>query len=198
MKRWTSAGQPSGEPTDPQLTEIAAALLAGGVLLLPTDTIYGLHAVAANAAAVARIARMKGRDGAKPFLILASSAAQLEAMGCIVPPILNDLWPAPLTAVLRQGGTTVAARVPAVGWLRKLAETAGPLVSTSANRSGEPPVEEPSALARDLQNGLDGLLDGGPRNGEPSAIVDFTGTEPRFIRDGEVLFTQELRKRLRK
>jgi len=198
MNRWIVGPEASAEPSERQLTEIAAALGGGAVLLLPTDTIYGLHAVASNRSAVARIAAMKGRDGAKPFLILAGSVAQLEGMGCVVPPILNDLWPAPLTAVLRQGQTTVAARVPAVGWLRKLAETAGPLVSTSANRSGEPPVREPSALAHELQEALDGLLDAGRRDGEPSAIVDFTGTEPRLIRAGDVLFTQKLRKTLRK
>jgi L-threonylcarbamoyladenylate synthase len=194
MKRWTIDCEPSEE----QLTEIAEALTAGGVLLLPTDTIYGLHAVAANREAVARIAGMKARDGAKPFLILAASALQLEAMGCSVPPILNDLWPAPLTAVLPHGSTTVAARVPDVAWLRRLAGMAGPLASTSANRSGESPVSAPSELARDLQNALDGLVDAGPLHGEPSAIVDFTGDEPRFIREGEVLFTQKLRKTLRK
>jgi len=194
MKRWTI----EREPSEAQLAEIAEALTAGGVLLLPTDTIYGLHAVAANREAVARIAAMKERDGAKPFLVLAASAAQLEAMGCVVPAILNDLWPAPLTAVLPHGSTTVAARVPDVAWLRRLAGMAGPLASTSANRSGEPPVSEPSELARDLQSALDGLVDAGPLHGEPSAIVDFTGSEPRFIREGENLFTQKLRKTLRK
>jgi L-threonylcarbamoyladenylate synthase len=194
MKRWRIGDEPSAEQED----EIAAALAAGGVLLLPTDTIYGLHAVASNREAVARIAAMKARDGAKPFLILAASAAQLAGIGCVVPSILNDLWPAPLTAVLPQGGTTVAARVPAVAWLRRLAERTGPLASTSANRSGEAPVREPAALADDMQTALDGLVDGGPRDGEPSAIVDFTGAEPRFVRDGEVLFTQKLRKTLRK
>lgn len=194
MKRWTIDREPSAA----QLAEIAEAFTASGVLLLPTDTIYGLHAVAANREAVARIAKMKERDGAKPFLVLAASAAQLEEMGCVVPPILNDLWPAPLTAVLTHGSTTVAARVPDVGWLRTLAGMAGPLASTSANRSGEPPVSEPCELARDLLNALDGLVDAGPLHGEPSAIVDFTGDEPRFIRDGEFLFTQKLRKMLRK
>ena len=194
MKCWTI----DGEPSDAQLAEIAEAFTAGGVLLLPTDTIYGLHALASNREAVARIAKMKERDGAKPFLVLAASAAQLEELGCVVPEILNDLWPAPLTAVLTQGSTTVAARVPDLEWLRRLAGMAGPLASTSANRSGEVPVSRPSELAHELQHALDGVVDAGPLHGEPSAIVDFTGTDPRVIRDGEVLFTQKLRKTLRK
>jgi tRNA A37 threonylcarbamoyladenosine synthetase subunit TsaC/SUA5/YrdC len=78
-----------------------------------------------------------------------------------------------------------------------LLEQTVPLVSTSANRSGEPPISSPDLLARDLQNALDGLLDAGPMSGEPSAIVDFTGDEPRFIREGNPAFAQDLRKTLR-
>jgi L-threonylcarbamoyladenylate synthase len=194
MKRWTIGESPSDE----QLREIAATLASGGVVLLPTDTIYGLHAVSSDRSAVAKIAAMKGRDAAKPLLVLAASTSQLEGLGCVVPAILNDIWPAPLTVVLQQGEETLAARIPAVPWLRELAERVGPLVSTSANRSGEAPVTRPSELAYELQKALDGEVDAGPVEGEVSVIVDFTGDEPRFIRDGEILFTQNLRKRLRK
>jgi tRNA threonylcarbamoyl adenosine modification protein (Sua5/YciO/YrdC/YwlC family) len=194
MKRWAIEDAPSEE----QLEEIAATLASGGVVLLPTDTIYGLHAVSTDPDAIARISVMKGREEGKAFLLLAASTAQLEALGCVVPAILNDIWPASLTAVLQQGEHTLAARIPTVGWLRALAERLGPIVSTSANRSGEPPITTPSELPRELQMMLDGVVDAGPRKGEVSAIVDFTGNEPRFIRDGEVLFTQNLRKRLRK
>ena len=188
-------------PTSLQLKEIAEALGAGSVVLLPTDTIYGLHAVAANQEAVARIAEMKGRDETKPFIVLASSIDQFPDLGITAPPeILNDLasiWPAPLTAILPRGATTLAVRIPAVDWLRALIERTGPLVSTSANRSGEPPVDRPSALARDLQNRLD-VVDGGVRDGEPSAILDLTGSELRFIREGNPFFTQKVWKTLRK
>lgn len=194
MKRWPIGDAPSEE----QLEEIAATLGSSGVVLLPTDTIYGLHAVADDPDAVARISAMKCREQGKAFLILAASTAQLEALGCVVPAILNDIWPASLTAVLQQRQHTLAARIPAVAWLRELAKRLGPLVSTSANQSGEPPITAPSELPSELQTMLDGVVDAGPRRGEVSAIVDFTGDEPRFIRDGEVLFTQNLRKRLRK
>jgi L-threonylcarbamoyladenylate synthase len=194
MKRWAVDDAPSSR----QLEEIAATLAFGGVVLLPTDTIYGLHALSSDSNAVAKIGAMKGRDSGKPFLRLAGSIAQLEALGCVVPAILNDIWPAPLTAVLRRGEDTLAARIPAIEWLRELAERLGPLVSTSANRSGEPPVTSPSILAPEWLEILDGIVDAGSRAGEVSAIVDFTGAEPRFIRSGEDLFTQNLRKRLRK
>jgi tRNA A37 threonylcarbamoyladenosine synthetase subunit TsaC/SUA5/YrdC len=70
------------------------------------------------------------------------------------------------------------------------------LVSTSANRSGEPAVDRPAALAQELQDVLD-IVDGGVRTGEPSAILDLTGPEPRFIREGHPSFTQKVWKTLR-
>ncbi|HVG24606.1 MAG TPA: L-threonylcarbamoyladenylate synthase [Thermoanaerobaculia bacterium] len=189
-------------PTILQLNEIAGALASGAVVLMPTDTIYGLHAVAANEAAVARIAELKGRDEQqKPFIVLASSVEQLPELGISATPevlaALASIWPAPLTAVLPRGGSTLAVRIPDVEWLRGLIARTGPLVSTSANRSGEPAVEHPSALARDLHDALD-VVDGGVRGGEPSAILDLTGDEPRFIRERDLFFTQKVWKTLRK
>jgi L-threonylcarbamoyladenylate synthase len=83
-------------------------------------------------------------------------------------------------------------------WLRDLLERTGPLISTSANRAGEPPINNADALPDELLRAIDGVVDAGPRNGKPSAIVDFTETEPRFIREGDPGFTQMLRKRLLK
>ncbi len=194
MKRWRVDGDPSGDVLD----ELAEMLRTGGVALLPTDTIYGLHALATDERAVARIRAMKGRDGDKPFVIIAASVEQLRTLGVGVPEQLSGIWPAPLTAILTSGESTIAARIPDLEWLRALLDRTGPLVSTSANRSGEPPVTSPEALANDLQNGLDALLDQGPREGKPSTIVDFTGAEPRLVREGDPAFAQFLRKTLRK
>jgi L-threonylcarbamoyladenylate synthase len=194
MKRWRVVGDPSAGVLD----ELADVLRAGGVALLPTDTIYGLHAIATNEDATARIRAMKGRGDDKPFVVIASSIEQLRAFGAIVPEQLSGIWPAPLTAILGRGEATIAARIPALEWLRSLLDRTGALVSTSANRSGEPPITSPEALANDLQNSLDALLDQGPREGKPSTIVDFTGDEPKLIREGDPAFAQFLRKTLRK
>lgn len=203
-RRWHIAES----PTTLQLHEIAQELRSGHVVLLPTDTIYGLHAVATDGAAVSRIGEIKGRDEAKPFIVLASSVEQLRQVGVEadlnVLDALGSLWPAPLTAILplrepiaaSRGASSLAVRIPDVAWLRHLAETVGPLVSTSANRSGEPPVDEPKQLAHDLQERIDAIVDGGPRSGKPSAILDLTSDEPRFIREGEESFTQKVRKTL--
>lgn len=164
---------------------------------MPTDTIYGLHALATDESS-ARIAQIKGRDEAQRFVTIAASIKQLESLGAEVPSMLRDIWPAPLTAVIRRGAQSFAARVPDLKWLRDLLERTGPLVSTSANRSGEPPIAEPAELPPQLLSEINAVVDGGRREGKASAIVDFTGTEPRFIREGEPRFTQILRKTLMK
>jgi L-threonylcarbamoyladenylate synthase len=197
-------------PTARQLNEIAGLLHDGGVLLLPTDTIYGLHALALDEAAVARVADIKGREETKPFIVLASSIGDLPQLGISADPdllqSLGEIWPAPLTAILplarpiaaSRGASTLAVRIPALEWLRELVARTGPLVSTSANRSGEPAVESPSQLARDLHERLDAVVDAGPLSGTPSAILDLTSAEPRFIREGDFSFTQKVWKSLRK
>jgi tRNA threonylcarbamoyl adenosine modification protein (Sua5/YciO/YrdC/YwlC family) len=206
MRRWVVGRQPGAA----EIAEVAALLRDGGVVLLPTDTIYGLHAVATNEAACARIAELKEREATKPFVVLGASLEQLLEVGLVVDArdreALNSIWPAPLTAILplqrpiaaSRGASSLAVRVPDLEWLRGLVAMTGPLASTSANRSGEPPIESPDSLARDLQNALDGVVDAGPLSGEPSTIVDFTGDEPRLIREGDRFFTQKVWKTLRK
>ncbi len=194
MKRW----QIDGHPTDAQLDEIAAVLLNGGVVLMPTDTIYGLHALA-QSSAVVRIVELKGREENKPFVTIAASVTQIEALGVHVPDEVREIWPAALTAILtRSDRTTIAIRIPDLDWLRSLLERTGPLVSTSANRSHESPITFPNQLAPELQSALDGIVDDGVRESKASAIVDFTGDAPRVIREGDFRFTQNLRKTLRK
>ena len=125
MKYW----RVDGEPDEDIVAAIADVLLRGGVALLPTDTIYGLHVIATDDAAMRRVADLKGRGDDKPFVVIAASTEQLRLFGADVPTALEALWPAPLTAVLRRGGATVAARVPALPWLRKLLAQSGPLIS---------------------------------------------------------------------
>jgi L-threonylcarbamoyladenylate synthase len=206
MQRWRIAEAPAAADLD----EIAALLRGGGIVLLPTDTIYGLHTVATNDASIARLATAKGRDDAKPFVVIASSIEQLEEVGIDFPPdfrpSLGALWPAPLTAVLplrhpiaaSRGASSLAVRIPAIPWLRDLVERTTPLASTSANRSGSPPISSPSQLAPEVLERIDGVVDAGSRVGEPSTIVDFTQTPPVVLRQGDTTFAQELWKTLRK
>ena len=194
-------------PGRQQIEEAIAALQRGSVVLLPTDTIYGLHAIANNARAIQRIAEIKGRDEGKPFVVIGASIAQLESLGAVFSEraraAVEELWPGPLTAVVplrapiaaSRGATTIGVRVPDVKWLRELLERTGPLASTSANRSGESPLIDPKTVSFP---GIDAVIDAGPQEGKASTIVDFTGDEPRFIREGEPFFTQQVWKTLRK
>lgn len=193
MKRWTVAREPLPE----QIDEIGALLRSGGIVLMPTDTIYGLHAIANDAGAV-KIAHIKGRDEEKRFVTIAASIAQLESLGLDVPSILQTIWPAPLTAILRRGVSTIAVRIPDLTWLRELLAQTGPLFSSSANRSGESPITKPDELTPEIVMRLDGIVDAGRSEGKASTIVDFTQTEPRFIREGNLAFAQDLRKTLLK
>ena len=205
-RRWHIDDAPSAL----QLTEIGKLLQNDAVVLLPTDTIYGLHALATSDVAVARVIEMKGRNDTKPFIVLAGSIDQLRELGVSasaeVLKALESIWPAPLTAILplssplpaSRGAGSLAVRIPALDWLRELAARIGPLVSTCANRSGEPPATSPQTIARDLQERIDAIVDGGVRDGEPSAILDFTQTPPRFLRESAPAFTQKVWKTLRK
>jgi L-threonylcarbamoyladenylate synthase len=206
LRRWAVDREPSAA----DIGAVADVLRGGGVVLLPTDTIYGLHAVATDERAVGRIAAMKGRDAAKPFVVIGASMQQLQDIGVEFPEraseVLQSLWPAPLTAILplrlpvaaSRGAATLAVRVPGLDWFRALAAICGPLASTSANLSGEPAVETPEMLSYGIQTSLDGVVDGGPLKGEPSVIVDFTGDSTRITREGDPSFTQVVWKTLRK
>jgi L-threonylcarbamoyladenylate synthase len=194
VKRWVVDREPSAA----QIIEIVELIRSGGVVLLPTDTIYGLHALASDPRAVERLTRIKGREEGKLFILIAASADQIESLGASVPALVREIWPAPMTAILRRGDTTMAARVPRPDWLRALLSKSGPLFSTSANRSGEVAITTADELALELQNAIGGIVDAGKLEGKASAIVDFTGDEPRVVREGDRIFTQELRKTLRK
>ena len=199
----------SGAPSAAQIREIAQMIERRGVVLMPTDTIYGLHALANDDRAIARLAEIKARDE-KPFVVIAKSLAQLQSIGVILSPsnrtILESLWPAPLTAVMplrepiaaSRGATTIAVRVPDLRWLRELLAITGPLASTSANPSGASPASHPAVLPRNFLDAIDGIVDAGTTSGTPSAIFDFSGDEPRLVRAGDDLFTQKVWKTLRK
>lgn len=182
--------------------DAARLLEEGGVLLLATDTLPGLHARVDRPAAVRRLAAIKGRTGGKPLLVVAASAAAARTvLGPLDPrqtAYAGRCWPGPFSLVLPAaphlapeitgGGPTVAVRVPAPAGLRALLSLVPcPLVSTSANRSGEEPaVTLAEAVAR-LGDDVDGVFDpadGAGGAGAASALVDLTVWPPRVLREG--------------
>jgi L-threonylcarbamoyladenylate synthase len=175
--------------------ETARTVRSGGVVLMPTETFYGLGANPADAEAVERVFAMKRRPRGAPLSVLCSDWTQLETL-VEVPEEhrvrLSRTWPGPLTAVLRcrrelpvSVDGTLAVRIPGHAMLRAVLYRSGPVTGTSANRHGEaPPVDVASAL-ESLAAAPDLVLDGGVTGGgEPSTIVDLTGDEPRCLREG--------------
>jgi L-threonylcarbamoyladenylate synthase len=179
----------------------AAAIRAGAVVAIPTDTIYGLAGNPFNAGAVQQIVRLKGRPESKPILLLVDSVRQVETLAVEIPAAFERLaarfWPGPLTIILRAapavprwitaGTGTVAVRLPGSLLAREIARAAHvPLTGTSANRSGAAAALRAGQVGEQFPRGLALIVDGGPaRTSAPSTLLDLTG-EPRVLREGPV------------
>lgn len=179
----------------------AAAIRAGEVVAMPTDTVYGLAGNPFDAGAVQRIVRLKGRPETKPILLLVDSIRQAETLAAEIPEAFERLaarfWPGPLTMILRAaasvprwitaGTGTVAVRLPGSVLAREIVRAARvPLTGTSANRSGQAAVVTAQGVREQFPRGLVLIVDGGPaRSNVPSTLVDLT-SEPRVLREGAV------------
>jgi len=179
--------------------EVVRALRAGAVVAIPTDTVYGIVARADDAAAVRRLAEMKGRDPGKPIQLLVDDpdtvAALLEPEAGLR--AARAHWPGALTAVLRVRGDlplavvtgqgTVGVRQPDDALARLVLRAAGGhLAATSANAAGEPAALTAAEVAAHFGPELL-VLDGGPRTGgRGSTVVDWTCDPPRLLRAGPI------------
>lgn len=170
----------------------AAVLTTGGTVVLPTDTIYGVAALATDLRAVGELYRLKGRPDSVPIALLVAGPDQLEPIAEPPSPpvarLLDTFWPGPLTVVLprRDGQGTVGLRCPDRAFVRALAQRIGPLAVTSANRHGAPtPV-----TAREAAGSLDGevglVVDGGRCDGVASTVVDGTDETLPVLRAGPI------------
>jgi L-threonylcarbamoyladenylate synthase len=182
------------------LVRAIALLRDGRLLVYPTDTLYALGGCGLDAAVAAAVRAAKGRGDDKPLPLIASDAEQARRLAAAWPPTAERLaerfWPGPLTLVLAaadavpgavtSGGGTVAVRVPALDLARRLAEGAGPLIATSANRSGEPPPTTCAEAMASVGDAAALALDAGPGRTAASTIVDLTGREPLLLRAGAV------------
>ncbi|HEY2705353.1 MAG TPA: L-threonylcarbamoyladenylate synthase [Candidatus Dormibacteraeota bacterium] len=185
------------------LEPLVAALDAGGVVGVPTDTVYGIACRPDDAAALARVYAVKRRPPEMAVGLLAASAGQLEPlveMPATARRLAAAFWPGGLSLVLAAiaggglavpcPGGTLMVRVPGHPLLRELLRRTGPLAVTSANRHGEPACTTAAEVAERLAGELDALLDGGPGDGRGSTIIDLTEDPPRVLRTGPVSFDQ--------
>ncbi|MEW5724286.1 MAG: L-threonylcarbamoyladenylate synthase [Thermodesulfobacteriota bacterium] len=183
-----------------RLRPVVELLLDGGVIAGPTQTFYGLMAAADHHGALARVLELKGRDAAKPLLLLLDQA---ERAGCYARELpesarglVRKFWPGPLTLLLRARpglhpslvgpAGTVGVRVEGLPLVRALVRILDRAVTgTSANPGGAPPPVRPEQVEDYFGDRVDLILDGGPcPGGEPSTLVDVSIGPPRLIREG--------------
>jgi tRNA threonylcarbamoyl adenosine modification protein (Sua5/YciO/YrdC/YwlC family) len=182
--------------------EAARVLEAGGLVAVPTDTVYGIAVALATPGGLQRLFAAKGRPPDKAIALLLADAAQAGEIGEMTDAataLADAFWPGgltlvvlrrtdgPLPAALTDSAPTVGLRVPAHDSPRALARLVGPLPTTSANRSGEPEARDADEIEQLLGDAVDLILDGGPAHGgSASTVVDCTGTAPKIRRAGAI------------
>lgn len=189
--------------TDPEATAKAAEILKnGGLVAVPTETVYGLAANALDAEAVSKIYRAKGRPSDNPLIVHISRFEELETLVSQVPEsarlLAEKFWPGPLTMVLPKkdivpgvtsgGLDTVAVRCPENAVANEVIRLAGvPLAAPSANISGLPSPTDFEAVYDDMNGRIDAIIDGGACGvGVESTVVTLCGDVPRVLRPGAV------------
>lgn len=192
-----------GEATELEAVadRVAAALQSGGVVVLPTDTVYGLAALADQADAVGRVFDLKGRSHNTPLAVLCADVEQ--ALG-LVASELSDVvrvvgerwWPGPLTLVaprrpkldlhLGEPTTTIGVRVPNDLLVQLVARRVGPIAATSANRHGLPTPTDAMAAAASLTGEVTLVIDGGDRSIGASTVIDVTTRPWTALRTGPI------------
>lgn len=179
----------------------AEAIGAGELIVMPTDTVYGLAADAFAPAAVQKLLDAKGRGRDMPPPVLVSATSTIHALANDVPAwvmrMLDELWPGPLTIVCHQQPSltwdlgdsrgTVAVRMPDDERALTLLRHTGPLAVSSANTTGGQAAENAEDAHEMLTGAVSVYLDGGRTAGPtPSTIVDITAATPRVLRDGGI------------
>ncbi len=195
------------QTSQPDAVEKALKILqAGGLVAFPTDTVYGLGALALDNAAIESIYPAKNRPIEKAIPILIGDMDALELVADHVPAMArifaSRFWPGPLTCVLPKKQTlpsavsatpTVAVRIPDHLDVLALLRAAGPMAVTSANISGKPSPSTAQGVYEQLGGRIPLILDGGKTpGGIPSTLVDCTGEQPVILREGPILLDELL------
>ncbi len=181
-------------------------LLNGNLVAFPTDTVYGLGAMAFNAKGVNRIYKVKGRAAEKAIPILIGNVAQLDQVAAKVGAseriLAHHFWPGPLTIILPRHTSipdavtslpTVGVRIPNLASALELLNLTGPMAVSSANLSGQTSCSTAGGVLSQLDGKIPLILDGGVTpGGTPSTIVDCNSEKPVVIREGPISLAQIL------
>ncbi len=185
----------------------AAAIRAGRLVVLPTDTVYGLCADPEREDAAREVARLKGRAERQPIALLAGNVDRLlERVPELDADVLRALLPGPYTLILpnpkRRYPWLTGDRPDAIGVrvpelprpAADVLEQVGAVLATSANLHGGVDPRRLEDVADEIQNSCGALVDAGELPGTPSTVLDLTGTEPRVLREGAVAAAEILRR----
>lgn len=190
----------SDHPAYKPLKEVADAVLNGGVMIYPTDTIYGLGCDIFSKQAIARISQMKKRDPNKPFSFVCEDIGQISEFAFLSNwgyRLLKRTLPGPYTYILEArhsnipkkmlgNRNSVGVRIPDHPICDKLIKLIGrPIVTTSVNLADDEPLTDLSRLPESFTNQIDIAIDIGPISSDPSTVIDLTGKEPVVVRQGK-------------
>jgi len=196
--------------TDLRIKAAADCLKSGGIIAIPTDTVYGIGADPFNPDAVQKLYTLKGRPEEKPIPLVLGTVEDVEKVAQNLPRfffhLTDKFWPGGLTIIvesknllpqLTAGGTTVGLRIPNQPLLLEiLQEFGGPLAITSANLSGQPAATSPREFGQELSSKIDFIVDGGQTPGPiPSTVYDISVLPPQVRREG-VISSETLAKEL--
>ncbi len=191
-------------PEESVISAAADVIRNGGVIVYPTETLYGIGADARNALAVRKVIAAKRRQDAKPILVLVDSVEMLQTLVAEIPEtafaLMKRFWPGPLTIVFKaagnvpeeitQGSGTIGIRISAHKFCIVLLRTcACPITSTSANVSGEPVHRTVPDIRRALDTCVDLYIDAGTLpESKPSTVISVVDDPPKLIREGVISF----------
>jgi tRNA threonylcarbamoyl adenosine modification protein (Sua5/YciO/YrdC/YwlC family) len=180
---------------DPQKIIYCARIIRnGGLVIFPTETVYGIAANFSDEAAVKRLREVKGRAEGKPFSVLISQKGLISnftpAADTALYKLIDAYWPGPLTVVVpaKEEGRTIGVRMPDHPIALKLAQEAQcTIAAPSANKEGSPPPSTCREALKDLDGLVDAAIDGGASKiGVGSSVVDMTGVAPKILREGGI------------
>lgn len=184
----------------------AQVILNGGVIIYPTETVYGLGANALDAKVIQRVFELKQRDRSNPILVLTPTRQGIEELVLNIPEtaeiLMNKFWPGPLTIVFKASpivSPILTARSGKLGirlssneFCRELLSICQiPITSTSANLSGEPNTDTIISVSRGILDSVDLVVDNGKLGSSvPSTVVDVTTGKVKLVREGVILFSE--------
>ncbi len=178
--------------TDENSAEKAAEILKkGGIVILPTDTVYGFSGIVDERATDAKIRAIKGREETKPLIQLIAKPEDIFLhTDDQIPQKLLEKWPGALTIIVhnKNTATTTAYRCPGDAWLRRVIEECGaPIYSTSVNRSGSPVLDTVQAIRNEFEAETNLIVDDGDKkNALPSTLVMLENGSIKVLRQGDV------------